>query len=143
MSLNINFTYPIETFGDIDIQYVDIEDTWHENQVNTHLNITHNLGEMASHVKPGIFTLYDVLWRPYRMYNIEDDTEKSYRFRIKASELEEILEVCIEQLITDKKRLLKYEPDNGWGTYTGLLEFCKKYLRGIKRYPNAKIETSR
>ena len=142
MSLDINFTYEVETFGDIDIKYVDVDDIWHTDEVDVHLNITHNMSKMASHVKSGMFTLYDVLWRPYRIYHIKDDTVTSYNFRIQASELEEILEVCIEQLIVDKKRLLQYEPDNGWGTYTGLLEFSKKYLRGIKRYPNARIEVS-
>ena len=147
MSLDISFMYPIDTYKDTDIEYIDIDKVWHDNEVDSHLNITHNLGEMASYVKSGELitspTLYDLLWRPYRLYNIEEDSNESYNFMPKASELETAIEVALQNLIDNKRNLVKYESSNGWGTYAGLLEFTKKYLRCIKRYPNAKIYISR
>ncbi len=143
MSLDINFMYPIDTYGDTDREYVDISDIWHDEQIDCHLNITHNVGEMASHVVNDNHTLYDLLWRPYRLYNIEEDSDESYSFMPKASELETAIEVCIDKMIENKEDLLQYNPHNGWGSYDSLLAFAKKYLRCIKRYPNAMIEVSR
>ncbi len=146
MSLDINFTYKIDSHGDLDIDYVDISNTWHYNRVDSHLNITHNLGDMASYVKSELFpslTLYDVLWRPYRIYKIEEDTDEAYSFMPIAKDLKEFLKILTDELVNNQEKYEKYNPDNGWGHYEGLVRFCQKYLRCIERYPNAHIEVSR
>ena len=147
MSLDINFTYKIDSCGDLYINYVDISDIWHDNKVDSHLNITHNLGEMAAHVVASkllpSLTLYDVLWRPYRIYKIEEDTKEAYSFMPIAKDLKEFLTILTDELIDNQDKYEKYNPDNDWGNYEGLVEFCQKYLKCIERYPNADIEVSR
>jgi len=129
--------------GDMSEDFCSTEDIWHDEQVDVNLNITHNLGEMAGHVTVEDTDLYNVLWRPYRLYNIEDNTDESYSFMAKASELESILFLGLKELKSNPEKYKAFNPDNGWGDYEGLVKFCEKYLVAINRYPNARIEVSR
>ena len=127
MSLDISLEYKVETHGDIpeDESYVDIEDMglYYER-----LNITHNLTTMADKAM-----LYEVLWNPHRLLNIDE------RDDIKAKHLLPILARGLNNLKTNKEDLLQYNPDNGWGSYDGLLRFVQNYIKYIKAYPNAYI----
>lgn len=89
-------------------------------------NITHNLTEMAK--KSGV---YYSLWRP---------EEKKYKY---AKDLIKILEKGLKKLLKNPLEFKKYNPDNGWGTYEGLVELVKNYLENCKKYPNAEITVSR
>jgi hypothetical protein len=89
-------------------------------------NITHNLNTMAS--EAGI---YEYLWRPDEI-NIT-----------KASELIDPLREGLHNLKIDPERYKKFNPENGWGSYDGLVNFVENYLNACYEYPDATIEVSR
>ena len=89
-------------------------------------NITHNLAKMASSAG-----LYEVLW---------DALDQGYTC---AEQLITKLEQGIIELVCNENQYKKLNPENGWGTYEGLLRFAGKYLKACKQYPNALIEVSR
>jgi len=89
-------------------------------------NITHNLNSMAE--AAGI---YKELWRP-------DELGLT-----KAKELIAPLEAGFIKLVTKPENFTKYNPENGWGTYDGLVEFVKNYLVACQTYPESRIEVSR
>ena len=89
-------------------------------------NITHNLGKMAS--EAGI---YKHLWRP-------DELGIT-----KAEELIIPLSEGLSRLEKDPEQFRKYNPENGWGNYDGLVNFVKSYLVACRENPEATIEVSR
>lgn len=89
-------------------------------------NITHNLTEMASKAD-----LYTALWRP---------DEQGWT---KAKDITGILERGLKRLKKDPTGFKKYNPDNGWGSYDGLVNFTESYLQACKDYPEAEIGVSR
>lgn len=46
-------------------------------------------------------------------------------------------------LLTDSDRLKKFNPENGWGDYDGLVRFVWEYLDACIEYPDADVEVSR
>jgi hypothetical protein len=89
-------------------------------------NITHNLSEMAD--AAGI---YKHLWRP-------DEIGIT-----KASELIEPLRAGLEQLQANPLHFQQFNPDNGWGSYEGLLRFVRDYWRACEEWPDAEVSVSR
>jgi hypothetical protein len=89
-------------------------------------NITHNLNTMAD--KAGI---YKQLWRP-------DEIRVT-----KASELIIPLTEGLKKLKASPDKYKKFNPDNGWGDYEGLVEFVKNYLEACTQYPDANVTVSR
>jgi hypothetical protein len=89
-------------------------------------NITHNLNKMAE--KAGI---YHHLWRPDEI-GIE-----------KAGQLIEPLTKGLDLLKKHPEQFREFNPENGWGTYEGLVKFVKAYLDACKENPEATIEVSR
>jgi hypothetical protein len=89
-------------------------------------NITHNLGKMADEVG-----IYEHLWRP-------DEIKVT-----KAKELIESLRQGLHNLKSDPERYKKLNPENGWGSYDGLVKFVEDYLNACYEYPDADIEVSR
>lgn len=89
-------------------------------------NITHNLNKMA-----GDAGMYDHLWRP-------DEIGIT-----KAAELVEPLRAGLALLKSDPSRFKKFNPENGWGTYEGLVAFVEKYLAACEKYPAAVVSVSR
>lgn len=89
-------------------------------------NITHNLGHMARAVD-----LYEYLWRPEEL-GIE-----------KASQLGPILYDGLARFISNESQCRHRSPENGWGTYEGLVKFVSEYLVACAKYPDAIIEVSR
>lgn len=89
-------------------------------------NITHNLTKMAD--EAGI---YYALWRP---------EEKGYMV---AGDIIPALEYGLNELKASPDRFEKLGPDNGWGTYNGLVATVEEYLQACKQYPDAVIEVSR
>lgn len=89
-------------------------------------NITHNLSKMAS--EAGI---YKHLWRP-------EELEIT-----KASELLEPLTTGLALLRSDRERFEAFNPDNGWGSYEGLVNFVGAYLEACIENPAAEIHTWR
>lgn len=96
------------------------------------LNITHNLGLMAREVKlSNGKTLYDVLWRP--------DENEYYT----AEDISELLDEGWNILLSDPDRFKKFNPDNGWGEYEGLVNFVYEYRNACWLRPSALLRVSR
>jgi hypothetical protein len=89
-------------------------------------NITHNLNKMA-----GACGIYEILWKP-----------DEHNFKT-AKQIYQILRNGIRELKSNPKKYRKYSADNGWGTYNQFIPFLCKYLRALKKYPNAQIRVSR
>lgn len=89
-------------------------------------NITHNLGQMAE--QAGI---YRELWRP-------DEIGIT-----KAAQLVAPLADGLERLTREPERFKKFNPDNGWGSYEGLVEFVTAYLAACVAHPDADVRVSR
>jgi hypothetical protein len=89
-------------------------------------HITHNLGKMAK--EAGI---YEVLWRPEEI-GID-----------KASDMIPFLEKGLETLKSDPERFKEFNPENGWGSYEGLLVFAVDTLAACKEHPDARVSASR
>jgi hypothetical protein len=89
-------------------------------------NITHNLYKMAE--AAGI---YEHLWRP-------DEIKIT-----KAKELIEPLRQGLHNLKSEPERYKKFNPENGWGSYDGLVKFVENYLNACYEYPDADVEVSR
>jgi hypothetical protein len=89
-------------------------------------NITHNLNKMAE--EAGIYTH---LWRPEEIGIT------------KAKELIDPLKEGLHKLRSDPERYKKFNPENGWGNYEGLVSFVDDYLKACYEYPNSDIGVSR
>lgn len=89
-------------------------------------NITHNLNTMA-----GEAGIYEHLWRP-------DEIKIT-----KAKELIEPLRQGLHNLKSEPERYKKFKPENGWGSYDGLVKFVENYLNACYEYPDADVEVSR
>lgn len=147
MSLDISLTikYPIKKRGtgvfvredgknkeltpdEVLDRWPDAEVTYQQIETNEVFdwNITHNLGKMAD--KAG---LYDALWRP---------DEQGYKY---AKDIVNILEDGLKELQSHPDLFKSMNPENGWGSYEGLVECVKAYLVACKKYPDAEIEVDR
>lgn len=89
-------------------------------------NITHNLGRMAT--EAGI---YYELWRPEEIG------------LTKAEQLIPRLQQGLNKLNANPDTYRQYNPENGWGTYEGLVDFVRKYLAACEMYPNADVSVWR
>jgi hypothetical protein len=89
-------------------------------------NITHNLGLMAE--EAGI---YEHLWRPEEIGITT------------AQQLIEPLSKGLALLKSDPERFRALNPENGWGSYDGLVAFVQRYLAACEIDPDAKVEVSR
>lgn len=89
-------------------------------------NITHNLGIMAR--EAGI---YHHLWRP-------DELDIT-----KAQGLIEPLTLGLDSLRRDRARFERFNPENGWGDYDGLVSFVESYLQACMSYPDADVRVWR
>ena len=49
--------------------------------------------------------------------------------------------ICI--MISKRKSLLRYEPENGWGSYDSFLKFLIEYKEACEDNPGCVIEASR
>ena len=89
-------------------------------------NITHNLNKMAA--AAGI---YDCLWRP-------DENNIT-----KASHMIAPLAEGLADLLANPAKYKKYNPENGWGNYDGLVAYAKEVLAACIENPDADVEVSR
>ena len=95
-------------------------------------NITHNLGKMAGEVKlSNDLTLYDILWRP---------DEHGLKF---AREISELLNEGWNILLSEPEHYKQWDPENGWGSYEGLVDFVYKYRNACWDNPDAELRISR
>jgi hypothetical protein len=97
-------------------------------------NITHNLGKMAGAVivdEEKSLTLYNILWRP---------DECGF---VRASEIADYLDLGWNILLSDPEKYKTYNPENGWGSYDGLVNFVYRYRNACWDNPDADIRVSR
>jgi hypothetical protein len=104
----------------------EYEESVYETDIVFDYNITHNLNTMAD--AAGI---YEYLWRPEEV-NIEF-----------ARDLIEPLRNGLHLLKLNPEEYKKYNPENGWGSYEGLVTFVEKYLDACYKYPDAKVLADR
>lgn len=100
-------------------QLEDLEDQYEDGKVSWH-NITHNLNVMAKEA-----VIYEVLWHPERA-GINS-----------AKDMITTLENGIKKLEENPEEYKKYNPENGWGDYEGLVKFAKSVLEDCYKYPDA------
>lgn len=89
-------------------------------------NITHNLNKMAE--EAGI---YKHLWRPEEIGIT------------KAQQLVAPLREGLSLLRSDPERFKKFDPENGWGDYSGLVNFVRSYLSACEENPSATVSVNR
>jgi hypothetical protein len=89
-------------------------------------NITHNLVPMAH-----LAGLYQYVWRP------EENGINT------AADMIPHLEQGLSNLLDTSQKFMHLNPDNGWGSYDGLVMFIQQYLRACKEYPDALVEACR
>lgn len=77
-------------------------------------------------------TLYDYVWRPEELYK-----------EIYTNEMKNVLTKGICIMISKRKSLLRYEPENGWGSYDSFLKFLIEYKEACEDNPGYIIEASR
>ena len=95
-------------------------------------NITHNLGKMADAVVlDNDKTLYQVLWRP---------DEHGWKF---GRDISDMLDEGWNILLSDPERFKQFNPENGWGSYDGLVNFVYKYRNACWDNPDAELRISR
>lgn len=95
-----------------------------------HANITHNLGKMADATGT---MLYEALWRPEELPN-----QITY-----AKDLISYLSKGLAELLDNPDKYKQLNPENGWGSYEGLVKFVEDYLVACIKYPEAEITVSR
>ena len=91
-----------------------------------HKNITHNLNVMA-----GEAGIYKALWRPEEINAIY------------AGDIIELLEKGLEKMRSNPEHYKQFNPDNGWGSYDGLVYFAGGILIECRKYPKATIHIRR
>jgi hypothetical protein len=95
-------------------------------------NITHNLGKMADAVVlSNGKNLYQVLWRP---------DEHGWKF---ARDISDMLDEGWNILLSDPEGFKKFNPENGWGSYEGLVSFVYNYRNACWDTPDAELRISR
>jgi len=102
-------------------------------------NITHNLGKMAGAVlcfhlendypdEKKYITLHDILWHGSGQ---------------SAKVITPMLEVGLKELIENEVELCEYIPENGWGSYAGLIKFTRELLFACKEFPETTLRCHR
>lgn len=95
-------------------------------------NITHNLGKMAAAVQvTDELTLYDILWRP---------EEHNLKF---AKDIADLLHEGWKMLLSNPTEYSKYNPENGWGNFEGLVRFVREYRDACYDEPTAELKVWR
>jgi hypothetical protein len=89
-------------------------------------NITHNLGKMAR--EAGI---YEALWRP-------EEIGITHTAQLIAP-----LNEGLALLKSNPERFTRLNPENGWGTYEGLVRFVADYLAACEAYPASEVSVWR
>lgn len=121
----LDHPYSYSNLSEGDKRNFSVEDDWWG-------NITHNLGEMASHIPVGDTDLYMACWRP------EEIGIKT------AGEVLPLLKEGIRYMVDHRKELLEYESPNGWGTYNGFMKFLLNYKQACEdNDPECEIYASR
>lgn len=107
----------------LDITFTEIRPTDVHSQ-----NITHNLNRMAE--AAGI---YQCLWRP----------EECVPPITKARELAVLLAPAIADMKARSPHYMRFNAENGWGTFDQLVPWLEKLYAACMEHPDADISVSR
>lgn len=106
-------------FPDADPENI-VERTYEDDEY-FHINLTHNLTDMAdecnTEYKGKKTTLYNLLWHPEELGVTTPDMQY-----VKA------LLNCYTQLRQDPDKFKQFNPSNGWGTYEQLVAATRRYI---------------
>jgi hypothetical protein len=89
-------------------------------------SITHDLADMAQYA-----TLYYAVWRP---------EEQGIT---KAKQLILTLKRGLRFLKSNPVQCRRWTPENGYGSYEGLVTFVQEYLEACQKHPDADVRVSR
>ena len=95
--------------------------------------------------------LYEALWRPHRLidgYNIpEKDHNAEHEFEdkqeIRAKDIIPYIKEGLSKLRDNPNKFKKFNPENGWGSYEGLLNFTQNYLDACEENPESIVKVWR
>jgi len=103
----------------LNIYFYDKDD----NEIETEsLRITHNLSTLVD--KCGRLSgtpYYKIIWRPDELYDVQNGN-------VSVSVILDDLLKLLNDLLENEIVLKQYLPDNGFGTYEGLIKFVCKYI---------------
>ena len=107
--------------------YDGVGDGAKEIEIESHLQITHNLNTVVDELgklvgKP----YYEVIWRLDELFELKNG-EVPAEFVLK------LLPDLIKNLLKFEDRLVDYLPSNGWGTFESLIDFLCNYLKECYR----------
>ena len=115
-----------------DVNPDDVEERTYEDNEYFHMNLTHNLTEMADKCKiegncvhnigKDSVSLYDLLWHPKDNLNIEVPT----------LDYLECVMACYKSLLKNSAHFKEYNPKNGWGSYEQLVKRTKQYIVALQ-----------
>lgn len=111
MSLDVNIKYKAFECCGRDEEYADV-----------HLNITHNLGRIASELG-----VYEMLWK-------NDGTKKC------SEQIDQLIEAK-DKLSSNIEYYHQFNSSNGWGTADNFEDFLGQVIYEMKLNPNAYIES--
>lgn len=156
-------------FPDADLSDVKVYD--YEDDELLHINLTHNLTTMASHVpidgtdgvmalprdyeknkpdfKPEPLTAYNLLWHPETnplMKNevIHKKDDNGYEWdneitRLNPEFVRQLMAVY-QYIANNRRKLERFNPKNGWGTYEQLRDRTKELLMAVLEIPVEEYE---
>lgn len=109
-----------------DVNPEKVREHSYEDNEYFHINITHNLTEMASacevkRMLGGTVTLYDLMWHPKENLGI---TKPTMDYLLDLS-------LCYKSLLETPDTFKKLNSENGWGSYELLLQTTKEYLNAL------------
>ena len=98
-----------------------------EIEIESHLQITHNLNSVVSELgllvgKP----YYEVIWIPDELFVLKNG-------EVPVGLVLKVLPDLIKNLLKFEDRLTEYLPSNGYGTFEGLVSFLCDYLKECYR----------
>ena len=85
-------------------------------------NVTHNLTKMAEHIVVGQYDFYMLLWHP-----------NDNGFHTATKEYRELIYQGLSYMLSHRKELEQYNPENGWGSYDSLLSFVQSYAEALSK----------
>lgn len=105
-------------FQDCDENQFQLQEV--ENGILWKRNVTHNLANMAKHIIVGEYDFYRLLWHP-------DDNG----FLAATKKYRELIYQGLAYMLSHRKELEQYNPENGWGSYNSLLSFVQSYAEAL------------
>lgn len=108
-----------------------IKETTYEDNDYFHINITRNLTKMAEEcnvigicnydAESAVVTLYDLMWHPKEKLKVTTPT------------LDYLTDLigCYKKLLEEPEFFRQFNPENGWGSYEGLVKKVKAYMEAL------------